>query len=681
MALLRSSKAKQETTPGIWVSAGEISQDFDNAPWKELLKDYSEMRNGGAVESTTVSVLKFPMLRTGFSITHSNPEIEDYLYWIFESLVDSFNGREGSKELLEHMLLALEYGCSFFEKVYQRGVLTPDGKITNRIIRLAPFKPETIFEFYYDDMMFFSGIKHERRSSSGGMDFVDIGIDELFFYSHNSEYGDPRGRSEYRPARNLYKIKRDILLATARAQQRGAGIPEIKSSKAGLTTEEKSRLEAIGRSIGNMKNGYVITDADTQLILHSLQVQGSPEATLEFINRELFFNTLTEFMTSGIGQSGSRSATSEHKSSYELKFSAITSAIESRMNGLIRELVDISYFGPQTEYPVFQFNSIDSTDVNMVSESIGKLYERNILVKQEGDEEFIRAMFNMPEKIEILKEESRSHKEEDPEFMSFDKKKEMKKLFFRQVLTGAELHSFISKRFNAEEKENMYTDLQQQTDLIVSEVVEKYVEYAIKRVNAGEPLEIKYDIELFNRLNKLYQTGYATGAKDVDYEIAEAGKKELAESPQKVLKISQTLKRHSGKLLYNVRVVVEDILEREYIPGKTDITEILASKALSDGFKQEKRTLIEKVSNSYIEGRSDAIEDNKDRIDLFLYNSVLDKNLCDICAEWTGAVLTLEEAEENGFLIGSGRVNPGCLGGLDRCRCNLLVYKLKGDLE
>lgn len=679
-----NKKIKQTTTPGLWVSSGEISQDFDNVSWKELLKDYTDMRNGGAVESTTISVLKYPILRSGYVITHSNKEMEDYVYWTLDTMINSFRDRGGFQETLEHILLALEYGCSFFEKVYQRGDRTPEGKITNRIVRLAPFKPETIFEFLYDEDVFFSGIKHERRANSGGLEFIDIPISDLFFYAHNSEYGDPRGRSEFRPARNLYKIKKDILLATARAQQRGAGIPEIKSMKNGLTGDEKSRLEAIGRSLGNMKNGYIITDPDIEIKLHSLQIQGSPEATLEFINRELFFNTLTEFMTSGIGQSGSRAATGEHKSSYELKYGAITMAIEERINSLLREIIDISYFGPQVDYPRFQFNSLQTTDVGSVAESIGKLYERNILIKQTGDEEFIRGMFNMPEKIELQETvtpatdtEVESHTDEDKQMQACDHKK----LFFREMVTGDDYKNFVASRFNAEEKESMYIDLQEKTRNIVEEVVSKYVAYAIKRTEAGQPIEVKYDVELFNRLNSLYQQGFSAGRKDVAHEIALASEKELAGEADKVLKISQTLKRHAGKLMFNVRVTVEDILEREFTPGKTDVAEVLMSKALEEGFKTEKRSLIEKVSDSYVEGRSDAIQDNKEKIELYMYNSILDKNLCDVCSEWTGAVMTLEEAEENGFVTGSGRVNPGCLGGIERCRCNLLVYKLKGDLE
>lgn len=671
-----NKKVTSITAPGIWVSAGEITQDFDNATWKELIKDYTEMRNGGAVESTTISVLKYPILRAGYTITHSNQEMTDYLYWIFETLLNSFKEEGGFREFQEHILIALELGSAFFEKVYQKGVKTPDGKVTNRIIRLAPFKLETIFEFYYDEDMFFSGIRHERRMNNGGLEFVDIDLGNLFFYAHNAEFGDPRGRSELRPIRNMYKIKKDILLATARAQQRGAGIPEIKSMKNGLTQEEKSRLEQIGRSIGNMKNGYIITDPDVEIKLHSLQMQGSPEATLEFINRDMFFNTLTEFMTSGIGQSGSRAATGEHKSSYELKYNAITTALEVKINYLIREMINISYFGPQVDYPTFQFNSMQATDITQVAESLGKLYEHNILIKQEGDEEFIRGMFNLPDKIEV--QETRTPENTDEQDKDLHIHKE---LFFREVVKGEQFLSFVHSRFNVEEKEAMYTSLQERTREIVEEVVLKYIDYAVKKTDAGEPLTVKYDIELFNRLNKLYQEGYSTGRKDVAGEIAKAGELELASGTDPKIKISQTLKRHAGKLMFNVKVVVEDIIDAEYTPGSTDVSEILQSKALEEAFKTEKRALVEKVSDSYVDGRSDMIQENKEKIELYLYNSILDKNLCDVCAEWTGAVLTLEEAEANGFMTGSGRVNPGCLGGVERCRCNLLIYKLKGELE
>jgi hypothetical protein len=438
----------KETTSGLYVSAGEISVDYDKVDWKELLEDYTNMRNGGAVESTTVSILKHPILKAGYAIEHKDPLIVEYIEWCFSKLIDTFGCDNGIDEFLEHLFLALEMGTSFFEKVYKCGVYTPDGKITNIIQRLAPFKPETIWEFHYNEDMIFSGIRHERRENNTLL-FVDIPAEKLFFYAHNAEYGDPRGRSEFRPIRNFYKIKKDIILATARAQQRGAGIPEVHSTKTGLSDAEKNNLNSIGRSIGNMKSGYIITDANTEIKLHSLQIQGSPEATLEYLNREMFFNTLTEFMSSGIGSNGSRAATSEHKGSYELKVGAITHSVEKRLDTLLREMIDISCYSGIAEYPRFKFNRIDSLDVIAASNAIAKLYETTLLVKQEGDEDFIRGLFKLPEKklingVEVV------NKIETPEQVTNNNGysvKDFSALSFNRKLSAEEHTDFLRKNF------------------------------------------------------------------------------------------------------------------------------------------------------------------------------------------------------------------------------------------
>jgi hypothetical protein len=89
--------------------------------------------------------------------------------------------------------------------------------------------------------------------------------------------------------------------------------------------------------------------------------------------------------------------------------------------------------------------------------------------------------------------------------------------------------------------------------------------------------------------------------------------------------------------------------------------------------------LISKTGDGYLDGRGQALVDNKENIELYFYNSILDPNLCDECAVLTGSVVTLEEAQSAGLFTGKGRVNSGCLGGLAQCRCVLMPYKLKGD--
>jgi hypothetical protein len=690
--------SKKETTSGLFAFAGEISEDFDKVSWRELLEDYSRMRNGGAVESSTVSILKYPILRAGYTILHENPEVEDYARWSFRSLIDSFGDSEGDQEFLAHLFLALEFGCSFFEKIYANGVYTPEGKITNVIKRLAPFKAETIDQFHYDEEMKFSGIRHERREVDSLNTFIDIPVEKLFFYSHNAEYGDPRGRSEYRPIRNLFKIKTDILLATARAQQRGAGIPEIKINKVGMNPDEEARAKAIGKSIGNMKAGYVVTDADTTVTLHSLQIQGSPETMLEFINREMFFNTLTEFMTSGIGQSGSRSATSEHKGSYELKCGVVTQAVEKRINILLREMIDISYLGTQAEYPTFKFNALQQTDIVSASGALTSFFTTGLLTKQEGDEDFVRSLFNMPPKqlvngVEVVGEINTPNNVNNVTTINKNGLSSLKMLdsFSGKKLDASEQLEFLKKTFDVERAENLYTSIQDQADEIILDVMKKYINYLGRQAEAGQPAELKYNVELSNRLNKLYRDGHEAGIEDVSKEIQKAiDGKELAGKPNAKVGVgdtvktsSQSIERFATRLLFNIKTVVEDEIDQSWNKARGSVLDFIISKKFEDGFKTDRRTLIQKAVDGYIDGRGKALHDNVDNIELYYYNSILDTNLCDTCAVLTGSVMTQEEAESQGLLTGTGRgrVNSHCLGGVSRCRCNLVPYKLKGGFK
>jgi hypothetical protein len=216
---------------------------------------------------------------------------------------------------------------------------------------------------------------------------------------------------------------------------------------------------------------------------------------------------------------------------------------------------------------------------------------------------------------------------------------------------------------------------------VIDEVMLKYITYIAKQKEEGKPVEMKYEAELANRLNAIFRTGYKAGAEAVEKEIREADplKFDGESVPPKVMKgISQSLVRYAGRLLFNIKTVVEDQIETDF-DGKGSVIDYVMLQNFTDGFKTDRRTLIQKTSDGYLAGRSDVLEENKDKIELYLYNSILDTTLCDNCAVLTGAVLTLEEAEKLGLKIGKGRVNPNCLGSISQCRCNLMVYKLKGD--
>lgn len=255
---------------------------------------------------------------------------------------------------------------------------------------------------------------------------------------------------------------------------------------------------------------------------------------------------------------------------------------------------------------------------------------------------------------------------------------------FSLLLTQEEQLSFVQKTFDVNKVGAMYIKLQEETNNIMNSVISKYIAYICKKIKNKEEVDLKYTTELSNKLQSLYRTGFNTGVTDVDREIQLAKKKKLSEYTESTInpgpEASQSIKRFAGKLLYSVKVSVEEAIDKDWDKSSQSMDEFLATLNPEDMFKMDKSTLSTSVLDGYVEGRDQALVANEEKIELYYYNSIMDLHLCDVCASFTGAVMTLEEAQSVGLAPGRGRVNSHCLG-KNRCRCNLLVYQLKGEFQ
>ena len=127
---------KRKTNPGITVSAGEITQsDFDQKGFQALQEDYDYMRKGTGVIAGNLKATQLPLLNAKWDImpgrtTEKADEAARYIEWQWNNLHKGFN------YFRRHCLLALPLGCSFFERIIERGVKYNNGistKTTNII--------------------------------------------------------------------------------------------------------------------------------------------------------------------------------------------------------------------------------------------------------------------------------------------------------------------------------------------------------------------------------------------------------------------------------------------------------------------------------------------------------------------------------------------------------------------
>jgi hypothetical protein len=681
----KSTESQQESAPGLIISGGEIEHgEFDTKDWYSLIDDYTKMRNGDPVISTTTDILKYPMMMASRIVTPGSntdraKEAAEFVDWTFENLVDGFD------YLKYHKLLALDFGVSVHEVIVKNNVKF-NGKTVNRLVKLAPIMPETIVQWHYNKSNFeLEGIQQEKRTPDAGSQQVDIPVEKLEIFTYNKEFDDVRGRSMLRPIRTAWSSKSKLLINKVIATQRGAGIVSIQTDGAPSTIDQ-AKLKTLARTLSQGVNTYSILDKNKAVLsLLTPQNQQDIMQLMEYLDRQIFFNTMTEFLTAGIGQNGSRAATSEHKSAYELSANYILSQLETDFQDLTDRIIDSSVFATlePAEKPIFTFAAITQTDLFQMSQMFVNLFNpaNGLLQKKDGDLEHIREMFGLPNTAvdrkvgENIDENASEQKEQLNQLAQKTIKVERRKLHECEVAL--------------EKASEMLEEIENVSRVEIDSVLKKALKDAGEQLehNPTGEIELRYRRELAQKMIKQYGHAFESGQRDVMQEfekIEGANKIELSLTPKQKEKKNKRIDRAVDKLYYDVRTTLEDKVE-VLGPEKILASGGFVAWALSflDKFKGAKRKILTEVDGGYVQGRGDSQKKIKKDVQTWFYSARLHKNLCDNCAPYDGQIFTTEEVEGDTNLNFAGsNVNTSCLGllGPNHCWCTLVPFKMKKEL-
>ena len=675
----------QQSTPGIYVSAGDIQHgNYDSKNWQDLIKDYNEMRDGDPIVTSTLNVLKYPALNAERIInpgreTELAKEAADYIDWTFDNI------KGGFEKVKRHKLLALDFGISVNEKVWKRGVEW-NGNLTNQLTKLSPLMPETLYRFIYDEEANFLGIEQEKRIPEQGTEFQVIPVSKLDILSYNEEFNDVRGKSLLRPARLAYNSKFKIIIATVITTQRGGGIPLIKVK--GDLKSQQSAIQQLGRTIQIGQNSYIVVDEEKMNVeLLEPKNQADRIPFLEYLDRQLFFNTLSQFMTAGIGSNGSRAATQELKAPYELAVGYTIKTLEDSFQSLINVIIENSYLAniEKEDIPIFKFTAFTQPDLNKVAQQLQILYGSNVISKQPGDELVIREFFNLPTNIKQQvnndSEENKINKEEitdeeiETELTVCNHNHEDIELVKFNLTPHRELNEVERNIFEFESATDFYLTIQEKEQALMDEILEKTLEDAAQQLKVnGKITKLTRERELVNKLDSLYKEGFIKGSDDVVKELGKfAGVNKTNIKPIKFDDINnkKRIGRFTEKLFFNMKTTLEDRFENvneSFLKRRGGLEKYILS--FKDEFKTDKRNIFNKVENGFIDGRGKTLDKNNNLIETYTYSAILDGNLCSDCAELDGQVYTRTTIDEVGLNL-TKPVNSECKG-RDDCRCILI---------
>lgn len=654
------AKKNQKTTPGLYIAAGEIeASDFDKKDWLELQQDYTEIENGDAMASTSLDILKYPLLKSERMIESGSKndkakEARDLAEDTFSKIIGGFQG------LKEHKLLALNFGLSMHEVIVKRADRF-NGKLTNRIVKLSPIQNETISKFYYDEIQEFTGIEHDRRIPDGGSSFVDIDIEKLEWFSFRKRYNDIRGRSILRPIRLSTESKKKIIIATVRGIQKG-GMP-VLYHQGEPSTSEKADIKEVGRTISNLNNPYLAMDETRMKIkFEDAKNQKDVMPLIEYFNKDILYNVLAQFVLSGIGQNGSRAATSEHKGTYELSATFILQLLEENFQKLTNRIIQLSYLGkiPQEDYPIFKLAAITQADLVKVAQNMKMLGESGIVHWTPKDEKYIREQYGLPIGVSDTKIDIENEDKED-DIKEFNKHRKLQRALRKSEIEIFELQSATNHYENMIDRGEK--EIQSLMTLIMNDVAKQL------KVNHKGDFKLRYFSQFVNKMMSLYQDGFDRGQGDMQKELKKILKTQrvkLTKESDKIEQKEKQIKRKVSKLYKDIDNTVKTKMESvsiKFIESKGGVSK--AADGFAVEFKMIRRDILNDVTGAYIDGRG--AEVSKHPRVIYEYTALMNKSTCPACASEDGFEYTDAERHDRG-LNPEHPVNPECHG-WDSCHC------------
>lgn len=577
---------------------------------------------------TTVDLLLIPILQANYEIIIKPGEYQlkskKLIEYTINNLYDSFSN------LKNHSILAIILGCQFFEIVWN--IEKFEDIYFNRIIRLLPIKIENIKTFLFNDNGDLNGLEIIDNNNN----VKTLYKDNIFYIIHNQFFNDPRGNSEIRHIIPIVEIKENLIKNAEKTIARGVGIPVAFGDTSLMSEDAFEKYKILMRNIANTNGAYAIVDKNEIEKIEFLRVDHSNiMPLLEFLNRDIFFNTLTQFITTGLGQNGSRATAEELKSPYALKVASIVKELESYFQWLINIIISnssLSLYLKKEDYPQFKFVNVTELDLNVFSSVLSNFVNLGLKLN-ENDFNYIRQILKLP----VLENKETS--------LTYN---------FKQN----KINDF--KIFEMEKLAEIYNDTENK--------IEEFYDKLIKEITAYIYLKIPIDIDKIYKKMSDFLKEYAINIKQEANKTAIKELRKLNDKREYLL--SNKLSQEDSILQFIIKIIniakeldFEGIEDFEYIENK-----------IKEKSKREKRDLIINIQKEIQDGRGEVFEQTEGI--KFKYTSMLDNNVCDVCSSLHDIIFTKEEIIDAGLNFKSP-VNPNCLGLVKKnnCRCQLIPIK------
>lgn len=321
-------------------------------------------------------------------------------------------------DTISEILSFLTYGWSYHEIVYKRRMgNTADtrtrSKYSDGLIGWAklPIRAqETLYQWEYDENDNLTGMTQMPPPDYG---LLTIPLSKALLFRTKSRKDNPEGRSILRNAYRSWHFKRRIQEIEGIGIERDlAGLPVMHAPE-GMdiwnddddTKKLLVRLEEMVRGVRRDEmEGLVLPHGFEMKLLSSGGTrQFDTNAIIDRYDTRIAMTVLADFIFLGHQQNGSWALSSDKTELFAMACGAYLDIIAETFNSQgIPSLIDINgdHFKGITGYPTLTHGDIEDADIQKVSTYIKDMVGIGVLIPDDGLEDYIRQIGNLPERVE-----------------------------------------------------------------------------------------------------------------------------------------------------------------------------------------------------------------------------------------------------------------------------------------
>lgn len=399
--------------------AGIFSEEFmRELQGKRGIEVFREMSENDDVCGAIIYVLETLIRQSSWSVqpggsTAKDKECAEFVESCMNDMQDTWT------DTISEILSFLAFGWSYHEIVYKRRIGNSrdprqNSRYTDGLIgwqKLPIRAQETLYRWEYDDNDNLLGM---TQLPPPRFVMATIPIEKALHFKTKSRKNNPEGRSILRTAYRDWYFKRRFQEIEGMGIERDlAGLPVLQPPEhidiwnlddpAMLTIFQ--RAETIVRNVRrDSTEGLVLPFGWTfQLAASGGKRQFDTNAIIERYDTRIAMTVMADFILLGHQQVGSFALSSDKTELFSMALGAYLDIIcEVFNNQAIPRLIGMNaeHFSGITEYPTLTHGDVETPNLQELSAYIKELTGCGVILPDEGLEDYVREVANLPERME-----------------------------------------------------------------------------------------------------------------------------------------------------------------------------------------------------------------------------------------------------------------------------------------